>query len=410
MGELHAALQEAKMSAAHHKLQYRMLSQESAAAMERMAVEARMTQMENEVVQSAEQARVAATPMPQYDQGVIPIQKELYQNMCREVCLGCYMRVGYAHTNNSFQIHFLKEANHHLELEGRDRERVIAHQEDQIASLSDKVTLMVERIRHNREQLQKYRRPQLSSRLDQTPRSVYHTPQRGHNPIMHRPQPQLPQQQPFAALLQASEMASQESARAGKKGHSRNTHSMSSLPSTPQRSQRIQQQTPQGRQSALKVPSTAPVPRTSALRTPDIYSQAALPVTHQQGPPSDGTVSASDDNDSEAETDIIEQDDYPVNESRASLTASHMLRTSQEDIDAKRDSFKGRGMLEPTSKSTSAKSTSGSGDRYRQTKLFGAVRKAHVDREPDVGGRPSKRARTSPGSSSAVGLGISTRE
>jgi hypothetical protein len=83
--ELQAALHEAKMSAAHHQLQYQMLSQESAAAIERMAVEARMAQSENEVMHVAEQARAAATPPQQREEGVIPIQKELYRNMCRQV-------------------------------------------------------------------------------------------------------------------------------------------------------------------------------------------------------------------------------------------------------------------------------------------------------------------------------------
>ena len=129
------------------------------------------------------------------------------------------------------------------------------------------------------------------------------------------------------------------------------------------------------------------MPRTSALRTPDVYSQQSLPVPSQQGPPSDGTVSASDnENDSEAETDIIEQDDE-VPESQASRSASQMLRSSQEEQQAKRESFKGSGMLPPKT------------DSMTQTKLYGQVRKAGVDRSE---GPPAKRARTSEG----VGLGI----
>lgn len=367
--ELQAALQEAKMSAAHHKLQYQMLSQESAAAIERMAVEARMTQFENEVIHHAEQARAAATPQPSPAQeGMIPVQKDLYQRMCREIQL-------------------LREANTDLHSESEARQATINHQDDQIASLSDKVVLMRERIYENRERLHKHRRPHMQHQFESTPRSVY-------SPAQHRSHPNSQHQpQPFAALLQASEMASQESARSapsrgmsGRKGHVRNMHSTSSLPSTPQRIQKVQYETPSmHRHQPLKVPSTAPVPRTSAMRTPDVYTQPSLPITQDSqraDPPSDGTVSASD-NDSEAETDIIEQDDE-INVSQASRAASQMLRSSHEQ-QAKRDSFKGNGMLQPKT--------------MKQSKLFGAVRKTNVDRSEEP---PAKRARTG----AAVGLGI----
>lgn len=155
-------------------------------------------------------------------------------------------------------------------------------------------------------------------------------------------------------------------------------------------------QTPSGRQPPLKVPSTAPAQRTSAMRTPDVYTQSSLPVPQHQsqvsrGPPSEGTVSAHDD-DSEAETDIIEQDEIP--ESQASRAASSMLRSSQE-MQAKRASFEGSGMLQPASQGSSQ----GRGGEMRQSKLFGTVRKGNVDRGDE---RPAKRARTG----EAVGLGI----
>lgn len=120
------------------------------------------------------------------------------------------------------------------------------------------------------------------------------------------------------------------------------------------------------------------------MRTPDVYSQQSLPVPKVQGPPSEGTVSAHDD-DSEAETEIIEQDE--ISESQASRTASQMLRSSQEQ-QAKRDSFQGRGMLEHSG-----------GDNLKQSKLFGQVRKRGVEREDE---RPMKKAKVR----EAVGLGI----
>ena len=364
--ELQAGFQEAKMSAAHHKLQYQMLAQESTAAIERMSVEARMAQYENEVLHVAEQAKVAATPVQPYpfQEGMIPVHKDLYQRMCKE-------------------IQELTDHRNYLTNEHSQQEKIILRQDAEIASLDDKVVLLRDRIRENREQMRRLRRG-FDSQYDNTPRSLYTDPLRSGVSSQEQPQP-------FAALLQASEMASQEARRplGAKKGHARNMHSTSSLPNTPQRMYNSQPMynTPQGRQPPLKVPSTAPAPRTSAMRTPDVYMQSSLPVPHiPAAPPSEGTVSVHE-GDSEAETDIIEQDEFDaVSESQASRAASQMLRSSQEQ-QAKRESFKGSGML-----------SSGS-EKMKQTKLFGTVRKANVDRNDE---RPAKRARVG----EAVGLGI----
>lgn len=366
--ELQAAYHEAKMSAAHHKLQYQMLAQESAAAMERLAVEARMTQSENEVLYHAEQSRAAAaTPTHTMHGTIMPIQQqEWYHRMCREMQL-------------------LAEANQDLHAECRRQNRIIEHQETEIASLDDKVTLLRERIRESREHMQhKLRRANAMST----------TPPRRQTGLRPQPQPQR-----FEALLQASEMASQESARgvpsaSGRKGHQRNIHSMSSLPATPQRMPPPSYHTPHDRRPPPRIPATAPMLRTVGVsRTPDVYTKKSLPIPHSQGPPSDGTVSASEnddnDDDSEAETDIIEPEDH-VGESFASHTATQMLRTSQQQ--AKRDSFKGSGMLHQSQ------------DRpLKQTKLFGAVRKANIERDQEE--RPLKRSRIDD-EPALVGLGI----
>jgi hypothetical protein len=395
MTEVQAALQEAKMSAAHHKLQYQMLAQESAAAIERMSVEARMAQYEDEVIHTAEQARAAATPAQPspFKEGMILVQKDLYQRMCRE-------------------IRELTDERGYLIDEHAAKDRQLMRQDMEIARLTDKVMFARDRIREHRETTNRQRRShQTASLYGSTPRSVYHDPLRSGVSSQEQPQP-------FAALLQASEMASQEARQplGAKRGHARNTHSMSSLPTTPHQSQRTSRQTmyhtPSGRQPPLKIPSTAPVPRTSAMRTPDVYAQQSLPIPRgPPGPASEGTVSAHedsgheglvhDDYDSEAETEIIEQDDMDaITESQASRAASQMLRGSQEDQRAKRDSFKGNGTLG----STSATSSQGHGGGMKQTKLFGAVKKAGVDRNVGNGDdRPRKRARTG---TEGIGLGI----
>ena len=376
MSEMQAALQEAKMAAAHHKLQYQMLSQESAAVIERMDVEARMAQYESEIIHTAEQARAAATPVQPspFQEGMIPVQKDLYQRMCREIQ------------------ELTEEREWHLD-DQTQKDKTITRQEIEIASLSDKVDLMRDRIREYREHSQSHAaRP--APRHTSSLRSMYEDSLR--RGVSSHEQPQ-----PFAALLQASEMASQEARRptSSKKGHFRNAQSTSSLPATPQRAHKQPHvyHTPSGRQPPAKIPSTAPQPRTSAMRTPDVYAQHALPMSQQPLPShlSDGTVSASEAEDSEAETDIIEPDS--VTESQASRTASQMLRTSQEDRRQKQASFEGRGMLEP-SPSQSQRSVGSSGEKMRQSKLFGPVRKRGADRG-SAGEPPAKKART-------VGLGI----
>jgi hypothetical protein len=377
VAELQAAYQEAKMTAAHHRLQYRMLAQESAAAIERMAVEARMMQCENEVIHFAEQAKATAVPMrsPPLQEGIIPVQKDHYQQMCRD-------------------IQHLSDANTSLETEHRQQEKLIFRQDNEIAGLSDKVLMLRDRIREHRDHQSRVRSASLGKHHQGTPKlmSAYSTPRGDRTSSSDQPLP-------FDALLQASKMASIDEYKRrtvaemskSKKGHTRNIHSLSSLPVTPNRSRKQPPffATPQGDAQSLMMPSTAPVARLSNLRTPDVYSQQILPVKRVHAPGSDGTVSASDldddDNHSEAETEILEPNQ--INESRASFSAAQMLRADPSPASQPLE----RG-------AQSAKRTASS---MRQVKLFGTVRKANVVRagedEP-----PAKRPRMLEG----IGLGI----
>jgi hypothetical protein len=365
-----------------------MLAQESNAALERMAVEAHMTQCENQIIYHTEQTKSAVAPETscQVQEGTIAVQKDLYHHMLRDIQL-------------------LGEAHSALEEEYEAQERIIKRQEHEIASLTDKVTLMRELVQgRTRDAPQASRR---HNRVGSTPVSTFNTPHRNH--LSGRESAQ-----PFAALLQASEMASQDAARSssarGRKGHARNAQSLSQLPTTPQSFRKFVDayHTPQGRQQASRVPATMPVPRQPALRTPDVYSRTALPMASATGTSralSEGTVSASENNDndeidSEADTDIIEPDEL-VADSQASRAASQMLRSSQEQ-QAKRESFQGSGMLPPPTTATT--NLPANRDRFKQTKLFGAVRKPNVERSE--GSRPAKRPRTEKETSGAVGLGI----
>jgi hypothetical protein len=130
----------------------------------------------------------------------------------------------------------------------------------------------------------------------------------------------------------------------------------------------------------------------SNLRKPEFYSQQKPSLKRTHGPGSDGTVSASDNNDgdehdSEAETEILEPDQ--IDESRASFSAAQMLRANPEPLSSQPEEHNFR----PAKR--------GAQGSLRQGKLFGAVRKSNTVRagedEP-----PAKKPRTVQG----IGLGI----
>jgi hypothetical protein len=114
---------------------------------------------------------------------------------------------------------------------------------------------------------------------------------------------------------------------------------------------------------------------------------------------SDGTVSASE-NDSEAETEIIEHDEDTVNESFASRAAAEMLSRPGQTQHYER---------EEEARVNAYQQEQG---RMRQTTLFGAVRKnvdgrdqrsmkRGMEEEPESPVSKRSRAATSP-----IGLGI----
>ncbi|KAG8627558.1 hypothetical protein KVT40_005041 [Elsinoe batatas] len=359
LAKLVSNVQDAKTAAAHYKLQHQMAQMESGEAVERMAVEMEMARREIEVLQQAETHRrmqedKAAQPVP--DPNFRQIHVDVYTAMMDD-------------------IRDLKIQNSQMERELVHARKVLEHQEGEIASLNDKVLLMRERIRESREQLLRQRR----LGIDTTPRTSRTTPYQA--PVRERfahieqsqSSQQHQQQQPgFAALLQATDIVSQGGRTPStdhRKGHSRGTHSLSSLPATPQRSSQTSGgqplYTPQPpRQIPIEVPMTAPVQRKRPARdmTPPQRVQ-------KRGYESDGTVSAGDD--SEAETEVAEGD---VGDSTASQMASAMLRTPKAKRAKSAHHLKG----------------------MTQTRLFGQVTKGSVPRsEQAKGGREQD-----------VGLGI----
>ncbi|GAB7345782.1 hypothetical protein MBLNU457_4047t1 [Dothideomycetes sp. NU457] len=308
-----AAVQEAQTTAAHYRLQHQMAQMESGEAVERMAVEMDMAKRELEVVQRTEaqrqhaQNKTSTAIQPESDPNFRLVHVDVYQAMTQEI--------------RNIKLH-----NAYLERENAHQKRVVLQQENEIATLNDRVLLMRERIRENRDHLTRYRRT--GSVLDNSPRTDRSTPY--HTPASRRAVTHGSHGQPgFAALLQATDIVSQ--------GQRTPTKSSTAAFYTPQQPRRV----------PMQAPYTAPMPRKRVF-------DATQPVRARDAD-SDGTVSADDD--SEAETEVPGREDNVDGRRRAS-PASEMLKSPS----AGRGKTSGqRGMV--------------------QSKLFGQIRKPGVFRE-----------------------------
>ncbi|TKA77676.1 hypothetical protein B0A49_02198 [Cryomyces minteri] len=373
--ELIPNLHEARMSAAHHKLQLQMLTLESSEASKRMGVEMDMVQREVEVLQTQEaQSPFADLPdrsVHDMDPNYRLVRNEVYDGLCRNV-------------------QQLMEERDWLCDELRRKKHLINHQEGEIASLNDQNFLLRERIRENRECGKRLRQP--SGMHDETSRSELGTP-RFATPCRRDMGVFLGKrgaEQPFAALLHATDLLSQEVATAPstpkrsqpskKQGHTRGAHSLTSLPSTPKMTRLIH---PAG--DTFRTPDNMIVNR----RIPQ--SAPAVHYYHYQredrGEDTASTISASDSEDDQG----LSGDDEIV-ETEASQAATSLLRGSQ----ARKRALVGRSRQIPVSSG------------MLQSKLYGQVRKVGVDRPGEHSKRRlstdephAKRARVD-----GVGLGI----
>lgn len=369
IADLLPALQEARTDAAHHKLQHQMLAIESAEVVERIQVEMDMAQAEREVLQSGDQQQGPAEVQHQLS----PAKAEVDPNV-RSVHVDLYN----AMVN---EIQDLKTRNMHHESTIAQQKRMIVQQESEIASMTDRIGLLRERLQENREHLNRYRRP--SAAPEGTPRSERSTPYRTQHRDMSATYSR--EHRPFDALLHATDLMSHTSPSAPQTPKRKRDY-RPSAPLTPQtvqpRTSRNVYETPQSnRHTHLKVPMSAPAPRMGSL-TGRIPS-ATQP---QRGHESDGTVSATDD--SEAETDVPGREDMP--ESRASREAAELLRTPT------------RSPPQQYMQQQQPRSVSG-GQPLTQSRLFGQVKKSSLpqhqqreDAEPHA-----KRPR-----GNSIGLGI----
>lgn len=321
-----SSLQEARTDAAHHRLQYRMLAMESAEALERIQVEMEMAQRETDVLNVPDSCESRMPSVPQQpDPNMRQVHVDIWQSMVQEM-------------------HTLKSQNLQLdELVGQHKKMVV-QQESEIASLNDRISLLRDRLRENRQHLTRYRRaaghldsPQASSSVQLSP----WTPRSRHQP-------------PFAALLHASDLMSERGSLTPKTPRRTRAVSTTPTPITPRTVQpRMSSnvyQTPQTLPSIrhLQVPQTAP-----PLRGPLFYTD------HPKTAPNLGELQYSQNvmpmaDDSEAETEVPED-------------PAELVQDQDDQI--------------PRTPSRTQDRSSTARGALRQGKLFGRVRKAGVLRD-----------------------------
>jgi hypothetical protein len=363
---------EARMSAAHYKLQHNLLTIESEEALKRMEVEHEMTRREVQVLQ--ENKRDSASTE--------------YNKKMKEYCKS------------------LEDDNVALHRRVEKAKRLIEEKEDQLMDAQEEIRRLQDRIRTNREHFNILRSPGGPLHIS-TPKTGPSTPQQYRSTPKHTPatnrsvryvrERTQDNQEKFNALILAGSVLSQENNSApstpvlGRRPdprtpsrHNRGVQSLSSLPTTPG-SSRSQNAT-----SAL-LPSAQFSPESEA-RVANTFSHAVnLQSHHRRRKSRDSTISASDNEDiirraGNPNQSSFRQESEEVQESQASQSATEMLRADP------RESFE-------VAASRSATPTPVD-KSLQQAKIFGTVTKRKL--EEDVLSPTPKKIRTSEG----IGLGI----
>ena len=377
------ALGEARMSAAHFRLQHSLLSIETSEYAKRAAVEHELTRREVEVLQTGPQNYRGASAY------ATPEQKSPYDNTSHR-----HLEIALRHCGE------LEADNVVLERRLRQAKKVMKHFDAKTAQLLEDNQLLRQRIKQNREHLNSMRTSGALS-VNGTPRVDYGTPQIKHTPRLfgstRSTQPgsnRVGGQDPFDALLAAGQALNGEANSVPSTpthprllkphpAHTRGTHSLSSLPTTPNRSRPL---------TTENTPFT-PIARSNlnervSYSTPN--TQYPYEVRERGREDRDSTISASDHED-EA---YIEEE---VQESQAIQAATSMLRRTPV--------VNAGGRASPTKV-------------FVQGKLFGQVKKfgteGHEHRLKrsfdaiggNIDGSGSKRARLEESMGHRIGLGI----
>ncbi|OWP02920.1 hypothetical protein B2J93_3500 [Marssonina coronariae] len=361
--KLDMEVREARMSTAHYKLLYNLLTIESEEVMKRMEVENEIIRREVEVLRTNGQ-----------DTANLDYAQKLKE-------YGLAMR-----------------ADHDLvERRLEKAKRVIEMKDEELMDAKDEIVLLQQRIRQNREHINVMRSPGGPLHVS-TPKTTPVTPyqyratpkQTPNSSIRHEP---LDNQASFNALLLAGEVLgkSQENNSAPSTPtvtrrpapdhprtpirHSRAVQSLSSFPTTPGSERQLA--------GTTLLPSAQFSSHAEARVASTLSQHVAQYRDHRdhRARSRDSTISASDSD--EAARAAYRGMSEEVQESQASQSASKMLRVDP------RESFE----VAPSRTSTPL-----SGDKnYQQSKIYGSVTKRKLDTTHDS----AKKAR-----SAGVGLGI----
>ena len=295
-----SALGEARMSCAHAKLQHSLLSIETTEAAQRAIVEHEMTRREVEVLQT-----------------VSPIVRSRVPNSMD--VRSPYMSAHQVEFSLK-QARYLEAENTRLEHRLKQAKKIIKHLDGKNTQLMEDNLALRQRIKKNREHVEAM---QLSGIIS-AGATFKSMPKLSHQGTTKSAgSAQVEDQDPFGALLFAGAVLNGEAASVPATpthrprqarfhpGHSRGTHSLSSLPLTPSRSR------PMTADNVLLTPTNRSIPASHLS-----YSAPnALLAAREYGrlrEERDSTISASDTE--EAYTD----DDIPA--SQASQVATRMLR------------------------------------------------------------------------------------
>ena len=372
--EVLPALTEARMSAAHAKLQHNLLSIENSEYIQRAEVEHEMIRREVRVLQEGRKDHGGPSTSPRSPHSTAR-HLELALKRCTEV-----QSQNYAYEQRLRKakkcIATLDGDNFELKLENkRLRDRIKANR-DHMNAMRASGTLSI-----NGTPLTEFRTP-----VQRTPK----TPGTARSTLTVNP---VGSEAAFNALLQAGEVMSGEansvpstptrsSTKKSHHSHIRGAHSMSSLPTTPNRSKQVTAA------SAMVTPAEQ-LSRSSHLIVPTPSAQLMYEEERRRSS-RDSTISAS-----ENEDEAYDDDNVPA--SQASQKATSMLR--HETVSA-----------------ASQKSTHP--PALTQGKLLGQVKKVGTGKAGPMpkraaetasfgdGKRSAKKAKLSDGPQSRVGLGI----
>lgn len=380
--ELLPAFSEARVSAAHSKLQHSLLSIETEEAAKRAAVEHDATRREVQVLQDGS-----------------PVHRTAFSPRSPHASMQRNLQLALGHCRD------LQQENAILEKRLRASKKKIARLDEDNAELKEDVQLLRQRIKANRDHLNEMQSTGAIS-INGTPAVDFSTPLHHRTPRTptnidrptRDPNSAVGSQNPFDALLLAGQVMNGEASsvpsspkqvRAKKPypQHMRGAHSLSSLPTTPQRSRPVTADnfliTPVDRADHT-TSFSAPGTQLAYHREPRVQEDR------------ESTISASDNDE-----DTYRDED--ISGSQASQMATSMLRRS----------------LESQNGSSAAFSQTPESGTLTQAKLFGQVSKPSAgptkalkrgaDSSPHLDtSRSGKKARISASKAEKVGLGIKT--